>query len=81
MVDVDKFYNTEPLPIGLPDFWPSNARPAPGHFERILDRMHMTEHWGDLKVKTPKAEPKTDEASVAADEAQAAEESNAEEKT
>ena len=53
MIDVDKFFNTEPKPIGLPEFWPNNKRPSPGFYERFLARIQDKDYWEALKEKTP----------------------------
>jgi hypothetical protein len=50
LLDVDRFYMDD-TPIGMPDYWPNNQRPAPTTFERLVDRLHRLPHWVDLKNK------------------------------
>ena len=56
MVDVDKFYMDD-TPIGMPDYWPNNKRPAPSTFDRLVDRLNQLPHWTGLKNQKPPPPP------------------------
>lgn len=44
LLDVDKFYLDDAV-VGLPDYWPNNARPALGNFDRLVSRLNKLPHW------------------------------------
>jgi hypothetical protein len=56
LLDVDKFYMDD-TPIGMPDYWPNNQRPAPTTFERLVDRLRHLPHWTGLKNQKEVAPP------------------------
>ena len=53
LLDVDKFYLDDSV-VGLPDFWPTNKRPALGNYDRLVSRLNNLPHWTVKKKRKEK---------------------------